>query len=73
LSAISALSVGCFLIGGINAGLGAPYFAGLAAVTSHYVWQLYTLDINNPKKCWDIFTANRYLGLLLTVAIILGK
>jgi len=31
------------------------------------------LDINDPKKCWNLFTANRYLGLLLTFSILIGK
>jgi 4-hydroxybenzoate polyprenyltransferase len=53
------MSTACFLIGGINAGLGTPFYLGLAGVLSHYLWQMKTLDINDPKKCWNLFTANR--------------
>ncbi len=40
LATLSVMSVGCFLMGGINAGLGAPYFFGLAGVLAHYLWQI---------------------------------
>eukprot|EP00347_Sterkiella_histriomuscorum_P007632 403348171 len=73
LTTLCTASVGLFLLGGMNAGLGAPYFAGLAGVAAHYTWQMYTLDINNPQKCWNLFTANRYLGLILMLSIMLGK
>jgi 4-hydroxybenzoate polyprenyltransferase len=73
LSTLSALSVGLFALGGMNAGLGSAFFVGLSGVAAHYAWQMITLDINNPAKCWSLFTANRYLGLLLVVAIVLGK
>lgn len=38
LTAISLLSVASFLVGGINAGLGSPFFVGLAGVLGHYLW-----------------------------------
>lgn len=73
LSVLSTISVGCFLLGGYNAGLNPMFYAGLSAVATHYAWQIKSLDIEDPKKCWDLFTSNRYLGLILTFAIILGK
>ena len=73
LSTLSAFSVGLFALGGFNAGLGSLYFAGLGAVAAHYAWQMATLDIDNPAKCWDLFTSNRYLGLILALAILMGK
>jgi len=38
LSALSVISVGCFALGGLNAGLGSAYFAGLSMVAAHYSW-----------------------------------
>jgi len=73
LGVLSALSSLCFLVGGINAGFGMPYFMAISSVMAHYAWQLKILDINDPKKCWNLFTANRYLGLLLTFSILIGK
>ena len=51
LGGISLLSMGSFLIGGLAAGLGPGYFAGLMAVAAHYGWQIYKLDIDNSKRC----------------------
>ena len=38
LTALSLASLGCFGLGGFNAGLGTTYFAGLLVVASHYAW-----------------------------------
>ena len=38
LSVLSASSVGLFALGGVNAGLGLPYFLGLGGVAAHYAW-----------------------------------
>jgi 4-hydroxybenzoate polyprenyltransferase len=70
---LSALSVGLFALGGINACLGNAYFVGLSGVAAHYAWQMSTLKIDNAEKCWDLFQSNRYLGLILAVAIVFGK
>jgi 4-hydroxybenzoate polyprenyltransferase len=73
LGGISALSVACFALGGYNAALGSAFYCGLSAVAAHYAWQIKTLDIDDPKKCWGLFTSNRYLGLILALAIVAGK
>lgn len=52
LSVLSALSVACFATGGLNAGFGSAYFAGLSTVAAHYAWQIKTLDIENRDRCW---------------------
>ena len=38
LTSLSLMSVGLFLLGGINAGLGTPFYIGLSGVLSHYLW-----------------------------------
>ena len=38
LSLLSAASVGCFALGGLNAGFGSAYFGGLSMVAAHYGW-----------------------------------
>jgi 4-hydroxybenzoate polyprenyltransferase len=38
LSGLCAASIGCFALGGINAGLGSFYFGGLSFLAAHYAW-----------------------------------
>ena len=38
LAALAAMSTGLFAMGGVSAGLGAPYFVGVAGVAAHYTW-----------------------------------
>lgn len=35
--------------------------------------QIYTLDIHRPEDCWDKFTSNRTLGLIVLLGIVLGN
>jgi 4-hydroxybenzoate polyprenyltransferase len=62
-----------FALGGLNAGFGSAYFAGLSIVSAHYAWQISTLDIQNREKCWQLFQSNRWLGLTLFFTIIAAK
>jgi len=73
LSILSAASLGCFALGGINACFGPAYFTGLAAVAAHYAWQIKTLNIGDRATCWNLFQSNRYLGLLLFFTIVAAK
>ena len=66
-------STGLFALGGVQAGLAAPYFVGLSGVAAHYAWQISTVDIENRESCWDRFVSNAWLGALLTVSIIAGR
>ena len=73
LGLLSAASVGCFALGGINAGFGAEYLACVSAIAAHYSWQIKTLNIEDRETCWNLFQSNRWLGLSLVFAIMLGK
>lgn len=35
--------------------------------------QIHTLDIHRPEDCWDKFTSNRTVGLILFLGIVLGN
>lgn len=37
------------------------------------LFQIYTVDIHRPEDCWDKFTSNRTLGILLFLGIVLGN
>lgn len=73
LSALAATSTGLFALGGLQAGLAAPYFLGLSGVAAHYAWQISTVDIESRESCWDRFVSNAQLGALLTVSILAGR
>ena len=50
------------------------YFYGLALIFLHlFVFQILKLDINNEKKCLNIFKSNNFLGFLVFTNILLGK
>ncbi len=59
-------------LAGWLAGLGWPFFAGLAVVAAQFAWQVRRLDIDDPDHCLAIFKSNRLGGLLVLGAIALG-
>ncbi|XP_024430677.3 4-hydroxybenzoate polyprenyltransferase, mitochondrial [Desmodus rotundus] len=73
LSGFSVAMLGALSLVGVTAGQTAPYYAALAAVGAHLTHQIYTLDIHRPEDCWDKFTSNRRLGLILFLGIVLGN
>jgi 4-hydroxybenzoate polyprenyltransferase len=73
LSVLAATSTALFALGGFNAGMTLPFYLGLTGVAVHYAWQISSLDVNSRENCWNRFKANRYLGLMLMLAIAAGK
>jgi len=52
----------------------SPYFYGLLALAGgHLVWQVVTVDIDNPKNCLARFKSNRDFGWLVLAAFIAGQ
>ena len=58
---------------GWSAGLGFWFYPLLLAVAGHFVWQIRTLDLDDPRSCLRRFRSNRDLGLLVCLAIVAGK
>lgn len=58
---------------GLSAGLGLGYYVGLAAVATHLVWQLTRWQPDDPADCLAKFRSNRDCGLLVLLAVLLGK
>ena len=73
LTTLATFSISMFALGGYNAGFGSLYFEWLSLCAAHYAWQITKLDIQDPKRCWQLFSSNRWFGLLLLVTIICGK
>lgn len=55
---------------GWTAGAQWPFFIGLALSSLHLVWQVRTLDINDPANCLRRFRANRDFGALVFVSLL---
>jgi 4-hydroxybenzoate polyprenyltransferase len=49
------------------------FYIGLAIATYHLYWQIATLDIDDAKNCHERFISNAEVGVILFVAILLGR
>ncbi len=72
LSLFAVLALGAWALSGHLAGLGPLYFALLAAVALHFLWQIALLKPDNPADCLFKFKANALVGWLLLAAIAAG-
>ena len=58
---------------GFLANLSMPFFIALAFAAGHLVWQLKTLDTENPKNCLARFKSNRDFGLIILAGIVASR
>jgi 4-hydroxybenzoate polyprenyltransferase len=54
-------------------GFGVWAYALLVVPGVLLAWQIVTLDIDNPARCLRLFALNREVGLLVAVAILVGR
>ncbi len=71
LAGFAALSLGLFLIAGLNNQQGWPYYLGLATAALHYTWQISTLKLGPSTNAWQLFSSNRRLGYMVFIGIFL--
>ena len=64
------LAIAGFGAAGWAAGLGWPFYLGLAGVAAQFAWQVAKLDIDDPAVCLARFKSNRIAGWLLLAAIL---
>ncbi|MCB2054590.1 MAG: 4-hydroxybenzoate octaprenyltransferase [Geminicoccaceae bacterium] len=57
---------------GASAGLNGLYFAALVLPAAHLGWQIVRLEIDDTGRCLALFRANRWTGLLVLAALVLG-
>lgn len=62
-----------FAVAGLTGGYGWPFFAGLAAGAIHLIWQVWDVDINDPKDCLAKFKSNRLFSWLFLTGIVLAS
>lgn len=53
-------------------GLGYGFYAGMILVGGQLIWQIKRLDIDNPQLCLRIFKSNAWLGILISLTILVG-
>jgi len=73
LGFFSAIMVTNLTVAGFMADQAWPYFAGVASVSAHLLWQVTTVDLDNMKDCASKFRSNKWLGLILLSGIIAGN
>lgn len=66
-------TVALLLAAGWVAGLGWAFFAGMVVPAGVLAWQVVRLDIHDPGRCLLLFHANREVGLLVGLALLLGR
>ena len=67
-----AVMLGCLAAAGHAAGLGPLFFMALLPVAGVLVWNVHGLELDDPSDCLMRFRANRGLGLLVLIALLLG-
>lgn len=58
---------------GSAAGLGAMFWAGLAALAVQLAWQASRVETDDPANCLRKFRSNRAVGWLMLVGILTGR
>ncbi|WP_119167720.1 4-hydroxybenzoate octaprenyltransferase [Algihabitans albus] len=72
LAGFYAVAVLLLIVAGWSAEAAWPYFLGVAAMAGHFVWQIVTLDIDDPRNCLVRFKSNRDAGALFLAGILLA-
>ena len=60
-------------VAGTMVGMGWLFYVALLPVAVHFIWQITTLDIDDPDNCLARFRSNREAGLLVMIALLAGK
>ncbi len=66
-----ALALVLLAISGVLAGAGWVFYAGLLLAALHAIWQLRTLNIDEPDTCLMLFRSNRNFGLIIFASLAL--
>lgn len=65
--------IGSLSLSGFNADIGWPYYACLAAASSHLSWQIWTVDLSCRADCNRKFVSNKWFGAIVFSGILLGQ
>jgi 4-hydroxybenzoate polyprenyltransferase len=67
------LTLALIAAAGWTMALGPLCYLLLLGAAAHFVWQIRTLDIDDPRSCLRRFRSNRDVGLLICLALLAGK
>ncbi len=73
LYAFYVIAAGLFAYAGIIGGFAWPYFVGLGLGAVQLLWQVWDVDINNPKDCLAKFKSNRLFSWLFLGGILAAQ
>lgn len=65
-------AIALFASAGVEAALAWPYFVGLALGAGQLFWQVWDVDINDPKDCLAKFRSNRLFSWLFLAGILIS-
>ncbi|TPX45085.1 hypothetical protein SeMB42_g03170 [Synchytrium endobioticum] len=69
LSGFAATNLALLTVAGAMNGHGVPYYVGLVGAASHYVWQIWNLDVKSAQDCARRFASNATLGFIVFLGI----
>jgi 4-hydroxybenzoate polyprenyltransferase len=72
LAAFFAGTILLLIAAGIAVSAAWPYYAALVAASLQFVWQVATLDPDDPKDCLAKFKSNRDSGLAIVLACLIA-
>ncbi len=67
------LALVLWVAAGGTAGLGLPYYVGLALAAAQLMWQAAAVDTDDPGDCLAKFKSNRWAAWALLIGIVLSK
>jgi 4-hydroxybenzoate polyprenyltransferase len=68
-----AVSFALILSAGFAEHTGWPFVLVMLAAGAHMLWQVHSLDIDNPERCLMLFRSNRDTGVLIAAAFLLSS
>ncbi len=67
------VAIAGFAMAGAFAGLGWPFYVGVAVTAALLGWQALMVDIDNPRDCLAKFKSNGWVGLALFTGILAAQ
>ena len=73
LSGLYVMALVLWTLASVAAGATWPVFVALTAVALQMIWQVATLDTQNPANCLERFKSNRIVGWLFFIGLVVDQ